>query len=89
MSSFTEQIDQARDDVRYALCRIEEQKLLIERLLDDAYDTKVAEHVLTTFMELRGTLSVHVVELEREVEGHGTRLQNRDSSMFCSAYLSQ
>jgi hypothetical protein len=78
MPSFKQQMKQARQDMRYPLQRIEEQKLLIERLQDDAYDTKAAECVLTTFIELTGTLSVHATQLERQQEHLGDWSRNRE-----------
>jgi len=52
MSSLAEQLAQARQHMEQARQRIEEQTALISRLQSDGHDTKAAESLLATFIDL-------------------------------------
>jgi hypothetical protein len=68
MSSLAEQLAQARQHVEQARQRIEDQTALISRLQSDGHDTKAAERLLATFIDLTTKLTLHRDLLEREAE---------------------
>jgi len=75
MPSLREQLAQACDHVLVVQKRIEQQTILIDRLRSDGHDTKSAERLLATFVDLMAKLTMHRNELEREAEEQ-TRLSN-------------
>ena len=68
MPSHTEQLEQAREHVRQAQQRIEDQTALISRLRSDGHNTEPAESLLATFIDLMTRLTLHRELLEREAE---------------------
>ena len=68
MPSQREQLEQAREHVRQAQQRIEDQTALISRLHSDGHDAQAAEQLLATFIDLMTRLTLHRDRLEREGE---------------------
>ena len=68
MPSFKEQLALASGDVELVQRRIEAQSALIERLQSDGHDTRAAERLMATFLDLLNKLTVHRETLEREAE---------------------
>ena len=64
MPSLKAQLEQAREHVRLAQQRIEDQASLIERLKADGHDTQPAELLLVGFRHLLDTLKQHLAKLE-------------------------
>jgi hypothetical protein len=64
MPSSAVQLDQAKAQINYAQRRIEEQIDLIERLRSDGHDTKLAELLLITLLEVRLKFTRHLDALE-------------------------
>ena len=70
MPALQAQLVQAREHVKHAQQRVEEQSMLIDRLRSDGHDSEAAEQLLATFMDLVMKLTVHRDGLEREAEEH-------------------
>ena len=64
MPSLKEQLEQAREHVRLAQQRIEDQASLIERLKADGHDTRPAELLLVGFLQVLDTVTRHLASLE-------------------------
>jgi hypothetical protein len=70
MPALQAQLVQAREHVKHAQQRVEEQSMLIDRLRSDGHDSEAAEQLLATFMDLVIKLTAHRDKLEREAEEH-------------------
>jgi hypothetical protein len=68
MPSRIVQLEQAREHVRHARQRIEDQTALISRLQPDGHGTEAAEQLLATFIDLMTKLTLHRDLLEEEAE---------------------
>lgn len=64
MPSEIKQLAQAKEQVEHAQRRIEEQINLIERLRADGHDTKLADLLLITLLDVRLKFTRHLDALE-------------------------
>ena len=68
MSSVTIRLMQARERLRQAQLRVEEQVVLIEQLADTGRSTAAAERLLATYMAIMDQFSVRCDRLQRELD---------------------